>query len=386
MKKIFVTGGAGYIGSHTVLELLSKKYQVVVLDDLRSGYKELLPADVLLETVSLENREDVFRVFEKHRPEAVIDFAAYLAVGESMTEPEKYLQNNVLNFINILDAMLESNCRFIVKSSTAAVYGNPVNESDVPWVESYTETYKPKTTALLEGKWANEDIASERFLQKFLERYSSEISNRQELKLSDEDITKLRIPLSIYGVSKLLDEIILEKYNKSLGIEFVAFRYFNVCGADLGGKTGDSKPKPTNLMPMAILSALNKIPQLSVFGNDYPTKDGTGIRDYIHPSDLAVAHVLAIKYLVSGNKSEIFNLATGQGSSVFEVIEAVELASGKEVKYKITDRRSGDASISIADPSKAEKILGWKSEYNLTSMAETAWRWESQFKEKILKK
>jgi UDP-glucose 4-epimerase len=139
-------------------------------------------------------------------------------------------------------------------------------------------------------------------------------------------------------------------------------------------------------MSMAILSVLSKIPELLVYGNDYPTKDGTGVRDYIHPSDLAVAHVLAIKYLESDNKSEIFNLATGYGSSVLEVIKAVESASGKKVKYKITDRRSGDASISIADSSKAEKILGWKTKYNLTDMAKTAWKWESCNKEKILKK
>lgn len=386
MKKIFVTGGAGYIGSHTVLELLAKKYQVIVIDDLRAGYKELLPADVLLEKVSLENREDVFQVFEKHRPEAVIDFAAYLAVGESMVEPEKYLQNNVINFINLLDAMVKTGCKYIIKSSTAAVYGNPTKEDDVPWVESFTEIYKPKKAALLRGKWADMNISDEKFLQKFIEMYELKVNERQDLALADDDTAKLRIPLSVYGISKLLDEIILEKYNKTSGIKYVAFRYFNVCGADPSGRTGDSKPKPTNLMSMAILSALDKISELSVYGNDYPTKDGTGVRDYIHPSDLAVAHVLALKYLESGNKSEIFNLATGHGSSVLEVVEAVESAAGRKVKYSITGRRSGDPSISIADSSKVEKVLGWKSKYDLTKMAETAWKWESRNKEKILKK
>lgn len=385
MNKILVTGGAGYIGSHTVSELVRQGFPVVVLDDLRSGYKQLLPAEVLVEEVSLEDKDKVFEVFKKHQPDAVIDFAAYLAVGESMIEPEKYFQNNVSNFINILDAMFAFGCKCIVKSSTAAVYGNPTKESDVPWRETSTESYKPEISALLEGNWGTEKISGEAFMQKFIAKYEEITENRPGLELNDVDIYKLRIPLSIYGLSKLIDEIILEKYNKLSGTKYVAFRYFNVCGADSQGRTGDSKPKPTNLMSLAILSAQGKIPELSIFGKDYPTKDGTGVRDYIHPSDLATAHVAALDYLGKDNHSDIFNLARGQGSTVFEVIKAVELASGKQVKYKIEERRAGDASISIADPSKAEKALEWKAKYNLSDMAKTAWSWEDNFKKKILK-
>ncbi|MEI6144589.1 MAG: UDP-glucose 4-epimerase [Candidatus Berkelbacteria bacterium] len=385
MKKILVTGGAGYIGSHTVKELVKQGFEVVAIDDLRAGYKELLPAGVVLEKVSLENADQIKRVFAKHKPDAVIDFAAYLAVGESMLEPEKYFQNNVANFVNILDAMVDAGCKFIVKSSTAASYGNPTKDSDIPWKESFINEYQPQQAALLEGKWDGTDISGEDFLQKFLDLYRQKYLSRPELELSDADIFKLRIPLSIYGVSKLLDEVLLAKYNEMFGINSVAARYFNVCGADPEGKTGDSKPKPTNLMTLVIAQIKGDIPELSVFGDDYPTKDGTGVRDYIHPADLATGHIAALKYLFDGGVSDVFNFATGEDSTVLEVIQEVEKVSEAKVKYKVTDRRSGDPSISIANSSKAKNILGWEAKYRLPDMAKTAWDWETKYKEKILK-
>jgi len=384
MKKILVTGGAGYIGSHTVKELVDKGFEVIVLDDLRSGFEKLLPVGVILEKIGLEDKNEVKKAFLKHKPDAVIDFAAYLAVGESMIEPEKYFQNNVENFINLLDIMNETGCKYIVKSSTAAVYGNPTKDSDIPWKETFTEEYKPTEAALLEGKWGDEELSSDKFLQRFLDSYRTLCADRPELVLSDNDIFKLRIPLSIYGVSKMLDEIILEKYSKAFGIRFVALRYFNVCGADPEHKTGDCKPKATNLMTLIFAQINGKLPQLAVFGDDYPTKDGTGVRDYIHPSDLANGHVLSLRYLFDGGKSEIFNHATGEASTVLEVIQASEKVAGKKVNYKMESRRSGDPSISVADSSKAKEKLSWEAKYRLSEMAETAWEWESEYKSKIL--
>jgi len=384
MKKILVTGGAGYIGSHTVLELTKKGFEVIVLDDLRAGFAELLPPNVILEKVGLEDREKVFSVLEKHKPDAIIDFAAYLAVGESMKEPEKYFENNVVNFVNLLDAMVKNGCQFIVKSSTAAVYGNPQKKSDIPWQESYIDNYKPKESALLFGIFNGAQMSGERFLNQFLALYNKKYLNRPELNLTDDEIIKLRIPMSIYGVTKLIDEILLKKYNRLSGINYVAARYFNVCGADLNGKTGDSKPKPTNLMTLAIARVLGQIKTFQVYGDNFPTKDGTGVRDYIHPTDLAVGHLKAINYLFKGGKSEIINFATGEASTVLEVINAINNVSGQKVKYQVSDRRSGDPSISVANFSKAEQILGWNAKFRLKDMAKTAWEWESNNKMKIL--
>lgn len=385
MKKILVTGGAGYIGSHTVKELVGQDFDVVVLDSLESGHREVLSKEVVLEVANLADQNKVKEIFLKHKPDAVIDFAAYLAVGESMENPKKYFENNVANFVNLLDAMKEDGCKYLVKSSTAAVYGNPTKESDIPWKESFTEEYQPKESALLQGKWDNAEVIGEEFFQKFIQYYNKQFSDRSEMKLSAKDLTKLRIPLSIYGLSKALDEILIEKYNKTSGIESVALRYFNVCGADPDGEIGEAKPKPTTLVVLAIYQALGKIPELQIFGRDYPTPDGTGVRDYIHPSDLATGHLSALKYLENGGSPIILNLGTGNGSSVLEVISAVEKASGKKIKFKDMPRRSGDPITSVADPSRANKLLDWRAKYNLDDMARTAWVWESEFKSKIIK-
>lgn len=378
MKKILVTGGAGYIGSHTVKELIASGFKVIVIDSLEAGHKEAVDPKAKLEVADLADKGKIKKIFEKHKPDAVIDFAAYLDVGESMENPKKYFQNNVVNFINLLDVIGEVGCRYLVKSSTAAVYGNPTKGADIPWQESFTDKYKPKKSALLQGIWDGKKIVGEEFLQKFIEYYGRFYKNRPELKLVSEEMAKLRIPLSIYGLSKLLDEIAMKKYDKLFGIKSISLRYFNVCGADPEGLIGEDKPTPTTLMILAIYQILGKIPELKILGRDYPTPDGTGIRDYIHPSDLAIGHIAALEFLHNTNASETFNLGTGKGSSVLEVISAVEKASGKKVRTKDCPRRSGDATISVADPGKANKILNWQAKYNLNDMAATAWKWHSE--------
>jgi len=377
MKKILVTGGAGYIGSHTVKELQKNNFDVVVLDSLEAGHKEAV-GDTKLEVVNLADKSAVSVVFKKYKPEAVIDFAAYLAVGESMLNPKKYFENNVLNFVNLLDVMKETECKYLIKSSTAAVYGNPTKDSDIPWREEFVSEYKPEKSALLAGKWNSENIIGEDFFQKFIGYFKQSFNERLDFAINHKDIFRLRIPLSIYGLTKALDEFLLSIYDFRYGIKSVVLRYFNVCGADPAGEIGEAKPEPTTLMVLAIFQALGKIPEIKIFGRDYKTADGTGIRDYIHPTDLAIAHANVLEYLAQGKRSEIFNLGTGNGSSVLEVISAVEKASGKKIITKDFPRRSGDAIISIANPQKAEKILNWRAKYNLNDMAETAWKWHSQ--------
>lgn len=377
MKTILVTGGAGYLGSITTKELVKQGYNVVVLDSLEAGSKSAVDPKAVLEVCNLADKEAIDAVFKNHPIDAVIDFAAYLAVGESMKDPKKYLRNNVDNFINLLDVMRENNCNYIIKSSTAATYGNPTKENDIPWQEKFIEEFKPEESALLEGDWDGEKVIAEGFFDKIVESYQSKYQNRSELTLSDEEKTKLRIPMSIYGLTKLIDEVVLRKYDKVCGIKSIALRYFNVCGADPEGILGDAKPNPTNLMTLTIWQALGKKPYIEIFGKDYETPDGTGIRDYIHPSDLAIGHIKALEYLIDKNQSDVFNLGTGQGSSVLEVIDAVEKASGNKIATKNSPRRSGDPAISVANSEKAQNMLNWKAKYNLADIAETAWKWHS---------
>lgn len=377
-KTILVTGGAGYIGPFIVKELLDQNYNVVVLDNLENGHREAVDLRAKLEVTDLSESDATAKIFDKYKIDAVIDFAAYLAVGESMENPKKYLKNNVENFIKLLDVMVCKGCKYIIKSSTASTYGEPKNESDFPLKENYQENFKPKKSALLSGKWDGENVEGEDFFQKIIEYYHETFKDRPNLALTSEELTKLRIPTSVYGLTKLLDEIILDKYNKFSGIKYVSLRYFNVCGAAKDGALGEDKPDPTTIMTVCFWTILGKYSRLILNGNDYPTKDGTCIRDYIHPLDLATGHAAALEYLLKGNESEIINLGTGKPYSVFEVIAAVEKASGKKVKYEIGPRRSGDPVISFANPSKAEKLLSWRAIYDLDDMAETAWKWHSQ--------
>lgn len=376
-QTILVTGGAGYIGSITTKELIQAGYEVIVVDNLENGHKEAVPKETSLEIANVGDKQKISQILDKYKPVAIVDFAAYLAVGESMTDPKKYFDNNVANFINLLDSAIASDCKFIIKSSTASVYGNPLNESDFPLNEIYLNTYKPEESCLLPGKIDGEEVSGEEFLQAFLSYYNDFISGRTELKLEDDEISMLRIPTSIYGLTKLLDEIVMKKYDKLFELKYIALRYFNVAGADASGTIGEDKPNPTNLMTLAVYQALGKREKLEVFGNDYPTKDGTGIRDYIHVSDLAIGHVKALTYLLEKQKSDTFNLGTGRGFSVMEVIDAVEKASNKKIKFIISPRRSGDPTISFADSTKAQEKLEWQASYSLQDMADTAWQWHS---------
>lgn len=376
-KTILVTGGAGYIGSFTVKELLGNNFDVVVLDSLENGHKEAVDPRAKLEVVNLSDSNATAAVFDKYKIDAVIDFAAYLAVGESMENPKKYIENNVENFVKLLDVMKEKGCHYIVKSSTASTYGNP-EDKYFPLKENYQNNANIQKSALLPGKWNEKDFVGEDFFQNIINYYEKTFADRSDLKLTNIDVTKLRIPTSIYGLTKLLDEIILEKYNQTSGIKYVSLRYFNVCGAEIDGHMGEDKPNPTTLMTVCFWTIMEKFPELKIFGDDYSTKDGTGIRDYIHPLDLATGHVAALKYLMQKNSSDTFNLGRGEGYSVFEVIAAVEKASGKKVKYEIVGRRSGDPAVSYADSTKAEKVLNWSAKYDLEDMAKSAWKWHNQ--------
>lgn len=382
-KKILITGGAGYIGSIATKSFLDQNFEVVVLDSLENGHREAVDSRAKLEVFNISEREKLTNLIKEEKFLAVIDFAAYLAAGESMENPQKYIENNVENFIILLDAMSESHCRHIIKSSTAATYGNP-EAKFFPLKEDYQDRINFKNSALLSGKWEREELEGEAFLAKIIDYYQEKYRNRPELLLSAEEIARLRIPASVYGVTKLLDEILLKKYEKFSGIKSVVLRYFNVCGALPDGSLGENKPNPTTLMTLCFWNILGKTGKLSVFGNDYPTKDGTGVRDYIHPLDLASGHIAALNRLIQNDRSETLNLGTGQGYSVLEVIEAVEKATGMKISYEMKGRRTGDPAISYSDPTKAKEVLNWEAKYNLTDMANTAWQWHK--KERTTKK
>lgn len=376
-KNILVTGGAGYIGSFMVRELANNGYKVVVLDNLETGHRESLEKNMILELVDLKNKIDIDKVFKKYTFDAVVDFAAYLAVGESMDQPRKYLENNVFNFINLLDVMTINNCLHLIKSSTAATYGNPLKPDDFPLRENYQDRNVITVSALLPGLWDNKKLEGEVFFQKIVSFYQEQQKSRPELLLNDDEIALLRIPTSIYGLTKLLDEIIMKKYDKLHNLKSIALRYFNVCGAALDGNIGEDKLNPTTLMTVCFWNVLKKNDKVLIFGTDYPTKDGTGVRDYIHPLDLASGHLAALINLLEKKQSNIYNLGTGNGYSVLEVIQEVEKVSGTRINTEKTGRRSGDPAVSYSDPSKAEMELNWKAKYNLGEMAQSAWRWHS---------
>ncbi len=375
--KIAVTGGAGYIGSITTKELINNGYQVVVIDNLEKGHQQAIDKRAIFELADVGDKERTAEIFKEHKINAVIDFAAYIAVGESMEEPKKYFHNNVENFVNLLDSMKKNDVSLIIKSSTAAVYGIPEKETDLPLKESYMTTYKPKKSSLSGGKWKNRDVLSDDFLGEFLDYYHQIFIKRPELALKEDEITKLKIPTSIYGLTKLLDEIIMNKYDNVSGLKGIVLRYFNVAGADPSGNLGQDNDNPTHIFANAIFQALGKKDELTVFGQDYNTKDGTGVRDYIHVNDLATGHVKALEYLLREQKSDTINLGTGQGYSVIDVIKAVEEASGRNIKYRFGEKRSGDVPILLADPTKAKEILKWEAKYSLIDMAKTAWKWHS---------
>ncbi|MGD9702009.1 MAG: UDP-glucose 4-epimerase GalE [Acidimicrobiia bacterium] len=316
---VLVTGGAGYIGSHTVRALRAEGRDVVVLDDLSTGYREALPADVALVVGDIADTALVSRIVAEHGVDACIHFAAKKSVADSMQWPGRYFQVNTAGALELIEALQESGVRRFVLSSTAAVYGTP---SVVPVTE--------------------------------------------DLPLSPE---------SPYGESKLLVERMLRWFDVCHGFRSVSLRYFNAAGAAPDGSIGEDFAQVQNLVPLVMKAVLGKGPALELYGTDYPTPDGTAIRDYIHVDDLASAHVLAVEHLERDGASDILNLGTGIGSSVKEVISVTERITGKPVPRVERPRRPGDAVAVYADNARAEKVLGWSPTRTLDDIIESAWRW-----------
>jgi len=319
--KILVTGGAGYIGSHAVKVLLEKGYDVVVVDNLATGHKEAVDERAKLYIGDISDEAFMDNVFKNEDIKGVIHFAAFSLVGESMTNPYKYYENNVSKTNHLLKSMVEHNVMNLVFSSTAATYG------------------EPEKTPILE-------------------------TDKQE-------------PTNVYGQTKLAMEHMIGWYGKAHNLKSVALRYFNVAGAIEDGSIGEAHNPETHLIPIILQVANNKREKISVFGNDYNTKDGTCIRDYIHVLDLCEAHVLALEYLLNGNESENFNLGSGEGFSVLEMIEAARKVTGHPIPLEIAPRRAGDPAVLIASSQKARLKLGWNpTRENIETMIRDAWCWE----------
>ncbi|WP_145947378.1 UDP-glucose 4-epimerase GalE [Paenibacillus sp. Y412MC10] len=316
---ILVTGGAGYIGSHTVAALLERGEEVVVLDNLQTGHRGALLGGKLYEG-DLRDKELLAKLFAENEIDAVIHFAANSLVGESMQKPVKYYDNNVYGTLCLLEAMDAANVRRIVFSSTAATYGEPER---VPIVES--------------------------------------------------DRTQ---PTNVYGETKLMMERMMSWFDQVLGIKYVALRYFNAAGAHDSGKIGEDHRPESHLIPLVLQTALKQRESIAVFGDDYPTADGSCVRDYIHVSDLADAHLRAVDYLLKGEASNVFNLGIGEGFSVKEVIETAKKVTGLDIPVVVQARRAGDPAVLVASSEKARTVLGWNpSRTKLEDIIESAWSW-----------
>ena len=327
---ILVTGGAGYIGAHANKELNLAGYETVVLDNMSYGHEDFLKWGEY-ENVDLDDLKSLRNVFSKYKIDAVMHFAAFTYVGESVEDPQKYYLNNLRNTLNLLQVMNEFEVKKLVFSSTCATYGNPM---EIPLTDSHPQN-----------------------------------------------------PINPYGKGKLMVEKILEDYNSAYNLRYVSLRYFNAAGADPEGDVGERHHPETHLIPLILDAASGKREDIKIFGTDYPTHDGTCIRDYIHVTDLADAHIKSLKYLENGKKSEIFNLGNGNGFSVKEVIENARKVTGRKIKATETDRRPGDPPILVGSSKKARKILKWQPKYDeLTQIIKTAWEWHKKDNKKIGKK
>jgi UDP-arabinose 4-epimerase len=317
--RILVAGGAGYIGSHTSKVLAGKGHVPIVIDDLSTGNEWAVRWGSLIRG-NIGDRDLVARVLRNEKIDAVLHFAASAYVGESMTQPQKYFQNNVVNSLNLLDAMREAGVTQIVFSSTCATYGNPLH---LPLNESHPQN-----------------------------------------------------PVNPYGESKLFIEKALHWYGAAYGLRWIALRYFNAAGADVEGEIGEAHDPEPHLIPLVMQAARGDLPKVNILGTDYGTPDGTAVRDYIHVEDLAQAHVLAIQHLANGGESAAFNLGTGRGYSVRDIIGAVERHSGCKVPVVERSRRPGDPERLVASAELALNVLGWKPIHDLDSIIATAWAWE----------
>jgi UDP-glucose 4-epimerase len=319
---ILIVGGAGYIGSHINKELNKQGCKTVVFDSLIKGHKEAVKWGDFFQG-DLGNIEDIRGVFKKYPIKAVLHFAAFIEVGESVKDPQKYYKNNVANTLNLFQVMVENDVKKIIFSSTAATFGNP--------------------------------------------------------QYSPIDEKHPQNPINPYGQAKLMVEKILADYDLAYGLKYVALRYFNACGADLDGEIGENHSPESHLIPLILDAALGKREDIKIFGTDYSTVDGTCIRDYIHVNDLAQAHILALKKLMAGDESDCFNLGNGSGFSVKQVIEVAKKVTGVDFKVTEVERRAGDPPELIADSKKAREILKWEPKYfDLETIISSAWNWHKQ--------
>lgn len=322
---ILVCGGAGYIGSHMVYELIEKGEEVVIIDHLKMGHKEAVHPDAKFYEGDIRDKKFLDKVFQENEIEGVIHFAAFSIVPESITNPMKYYDNNLNGTMVLLEKMIQYNVKKIVFSSTAAVYG------------------EPEKTPILE-----------------------------------EDKTN---PTNTYGETKLAMEKMFKWADKAHGIKYISLRYFNVAGAHINGKIGESHSPETHLIPLILQVPKGTREKIYIFGDNYETKDGTCIRDYIHVMDLAKAHGLALDKLRQNSDSKIYNLGSGSGFSVKEMIEVARKITGHEIPAEIAERRAGDPAVLIASSEKAKNELGWKPEYtNVETIIKTAWNWHQNQK------
>lgn len=318
--KILVVGGAGYIGSHAVKQLIENGDEVIVIDNLETGHRESIPPNVPFYQVDIRNKEALKAVLEKENVDGVIHFAANSLVGESMTNPLKYYNNNVTGTETLLEVLIETGVKNIVFSSTAATYGEV---TEMPILESTPTS-----------------------------------------------------PTNTYGETKLAIEKMLKWTHAAHDLNYVCLRYFNVAGADASGTIGEAHTTETHLIPLILQVPLGQRPYITVFGTDYSTKDGTCIRDYIHITDLVNAHILALRYLMAGGESNIFNLGSNTGYSVLEMIEAARAVTGHPIPMEIGERRAGDPALLIASSEKAKKVLGWEPQYtDIKYIIASAWKW-----------
>ena len=325
--RVLVVGGAGYIGSHMVKMLLGAGHEVITLDNLSSGHRDAVLGGVFVEG-DVADTDCLHNVFVEYKPEAVMHFASFIQVGESVRKPDIYYRNNVTNTLNLLDTMLKFDVKKFIFSSTAAVFGEP---DYVPIDEAHP--------------------------------------NR---------------PLNPYGRSKLMIEHVLADYDKAFNFRSVCLRYFNAAGADPEGLLGERHDPETHLIPLILQAASGRRDNIQVFGRDYDTPDGTCIRDYIHIVDLCFAHLAALEYLVNGGESDRFNLGNGAGFSVQEVLDAVQKVSGKPVKVLDGPRREGDPARLVADAKRARSILSWKPVFtDLETIVQHAWQWELKYLDRV---
>lgn len=314
--RVMLLGGAGYVGSHTARALARRGYDVVIYDNLSTGYPQFAKGFELI-TGDIRHRQKLMKVLRGST--AIFHFAAHAYVGESVADPRKYFENNVEGGLCLLNAALDAGVANVVFSSTCATYGCP-----------------------------------------------------ELVPIADDTVQN---PVNPYGVSKLFFEHALRAYDRAYQMRSVALRYFNAAGADESGEIGEIHKREARLLPAALEAVLGERPELQIFGDDYPTPDGTCIRDYVHVCDLAEAHVHALEYLLNGGATTAFNLGTGKGNSVREVLSTVERVTGQAVPMQVAPRRAGDPAVLIADPSRAHRVLKWKAQHDLNDMVRSAWKW-----------